>query len=149
MAKVKGISGLQVWIEVAGKPVREINVPDDSKDARQPPVLKCQTQSRGNNPTCPREIKSGYIAQYIEVESGTRPSVQFAKAADFPYEADHIAYSVQFDDTTLKIRHQPPNLINDSWEDNTDGVVVSTKEEQKSQLFRFADLTCGKCSLRL
>ncbi|KAJ8107489.1 hypothetical protein ONZ43_g6717 [Nemania bipapillata] len=86
-------------------------------------------------------MESGYVAKYIEVESGTYPCVQFAKATKFHYEGHHIAYSVQFDDYYLKLRHQPPYLIHESWEDATDSVVVGTENEQTSQLFRFENLT--------
>ncbi|KAI1128730.1 hypothetical protein F5Y10DRAFT_264920 [Nemania abortiva] len=139
MAIINTVPGLEVSIEVAGKPLREFDVPQDSKDIDKRPALKRQTWAQGHLGSR-RRIYSGYVAKYIAVESGTYPCVQFAKAANFLYEGHHIAYSVRFDDTSLKLRHQPPGFLYDSWEDGTDSVVVGTEREQSSKLFRFANL---------
>ncbi|KAI0096935.1 hypothetical protein GGR51DRAFT_566921 [Nemania sp. FL0031] len=140
MAIIDTLPGLKVTVEVADKPLREFNVPYSSNDTRQPPVLKSRTKNR-NHFGYPH-IRNGYVAKYIEVESGTYPCVQFIKGLDFLYEGHHIAYSVEFDNETLLLRHQPPNLTYESWEDGVDSVVVGTEREQKAKLFRFANLTC-------
>ncbi|TGJ83280.1 hypothetical protein E0Z10_g5495 [Xylaria hypoxylon] len=117
MAVINGVPGLQVSIEVAGKPLKEFNVPNGQRGTYESPSLQQLTRNMAIVVGF-RKIMNGYVAKYIVVEPGTCPRVEFAKAANFRNEGDHIAYAV------------------------IDSVVVGTEKEQKSQRFRFKDLVC-------
>ncbi|KAH8159854.1 hypothetical protein CIB48_g8389 [Xylaria polymorpha] len=140
MAIIQGIPGLEVYIEVAGKRLKEYDVPQGAKDVLPPPEIKQKVLGL-NIDRRQRQINHGYVAKYIEVESGTYPCVQFTKTADFRKEGHHIAYNVKFDDNELELRHQPPGPLYEDWEDSIDSVVVGTSQEQRSQRFRFENLT--------
>lgn len=143
MAIIQGIPGLEVYIEVAGKRLKEYDVPQGAKDVLPPPEIKQKVLGL-NIDRRQRQINHGYVAKYIEVESGTYPCVQFTKTADFRKEGHHIAYNVKFDDNELELRHQPPGPLYEDWEDSIDSVVVGTSQEQRSQRFRFENLTRSK-----
>ncbi|KAI0441965.1 hypothetical protein F4803DRAFT_551644 [Xylaria telfairii] len=140
MAIIQGIPGLEVYIEVSGKRLKEYDVPQGAKDVPLPPETK-QSALGLNLGSKHRQINNGYVAKYIEVESGTYPCVQFAKAADLQKAGHHIAYNVKFDDNELELRHQPPGPAYEDWEDSVDSVVVGSSQEQRSQRFRFENLT--------
>ncbi|KAI8948564.1 hypothetical protein F4801DRAFT_581321 [Xylaria longipes] len=140
MAIIRGIPGLEVYVEVAGKRLKEYDVPQGLKDVQQPPVLKDRKQDL-TAISGARIINHGHITKYIEVKSGTCPCVQFIKTSDLQKDGHHVAYNVQFDNTELEPRHQPPGDIYENWEDSVDSVVVGTNGGQTAQRFRFEDLT--------
>ncbi|KAI0865003.1 hypothetical protein F4860DRAFT_510159 [Xylaria cubensis] len=114
MAIIQGVPGLKVYIEVGGRPLKEYDIPQGSSDIQPPPALKVQ---KGNRTTSKgrRTISHGYVAKYIEVDAGTYPTVQFEKTEALRKDGHHIAYGVQFDDTELELRHQPPGRIYKHW----------------------------------
>ncbi|KAI0409816.1 hypothetical protein F4802DRAFT_611504 [Xylaria palmicola] len=142
MAVIKRVPGLEVYVEVAGKRLKEYDVSQGANDIHQPPLRK-RRKWDFTQPYRSCAIENGYVAKCIAVESGTYPCVQFIKTPDCPKEGHHIAYSVEFDDVELKLRHQPPGAAyEDYWEDSIDSAVVGTERIQVSQRFRFADLAC-------
>jgi len=144
MAIIPTIPGLEVTIRVSDEPVPEYEIPPNSaRLVRLDHPWLQRTVPGYPGAQVHKPSPHGYSAKFIAVESGTHPSVEFFKSKDYCGEGNHIAYSVKFDDLELKIRHEPPGLSNEEWEDATSAVVIGDEETQTSEAFCFADLKCS------
>ncbi|KAK4446404.1 hypothetical protein QBC34DRAFT_305104 [Podospora aff. communis PSN243] len=130
MAVIDHIRGLEVTVEISGKPGKKYD--PDGEDVASPPKLNFHIPAHVENG---QPQQSPYIVKYIEAQPGARFNFHINRQPTFRHCGDHIAAAVQVDNNhdtankgttwSCKIRH---------W------VTFDAKHGYRDCNFRFAKL---------